>query len=95
VTPSPAVVSDQDTDIQILFSLNGGTTATLDAGAGGSTVSFPCNAGDTYVITQVDINVVGTSAASAALTGTVPQIVAPPAGVPTTPGVPTITFTNP
>jgi len=97
VTPSPAVASDQDTDIQILYSLNGGATAILDAGAPGSTntVSFPCNAGDTYVITQVDINIIGPSAASVALTGTVPTIVSPPTAVPTTPGTPTVSFTNP
>lgn len=95
VTPSPAVASDQDTDLQIIYSLNGGTSAILDAGSPpGVPVTFSCNAGDTYVITQVDINVVGPSAASTALTGTVPTIVTPPTAVPTTPGVPTVTFAN-
>lgn len=94
VTPSPQVASDQDTDVSITVSLNGQTGVVLDAGAGGSTVSFPCNAGDTYSITQIDINAVGPSLASAPLTGTVPNIVVPPTNVPTTPGVPTVTFTN-
>jgi hypothetical protein len=96
VTPSPAVASDQDTDLTILVALNGNPAIALDAGAPpGVTVSFACNAGDTYVITQVDVNVVGPSAASAALTGTVPTIVIPPTSVPTTPGAPTVAFTNP
>jgi hypothetical protein len=96
VTPSPAVASDQDTDLSIIVQLNGGAGIALDAGAPpGTTVSFPCNAGDTYSITQVDTNAAGQSPASAALTGTVPTIVVPPTAVPTTPGVPTVTFTNP
>ena len=58
--------------------------------------SFACNAGDTYVITQVDVNVVGPSVASNALTGTVPTLPPPgPTQVPQQPGTPTVTFTNP
>lgn len=96
VTPSPAVASDQDTDLKILVTLNSGTPVVLDSGAPpGVTVNFPCNAGDQYSITQVDYNAVGPSLASVALTGTVPTIVAPPTTVPTTPGTPTVTFTNP
>jgi hypothetical protein len=96
VTPSAAVATDQDNDMQILVSLNGGANTVLDAGPPpGNVVTFQCNAGDTYSITQVDFNVVGASPASVALTGTVPTIVVPPTAVPTTPGVPTVTFTNP
>lgn len=97
VTPSPAVASDQDTDLTILYTLNGGPSTSLDAGAPpGIVVTFPVDPGDTYVITQVDINVVGSSAASDALTGIVPTIAPPgPTSVPTTPGAPTVTFTNP
>jgi hypothetical protein len=91
------VANDQDNDIQIIVSLNGGANEVLDCGPPpGNTVNFACNAGDTYVITQVDYNVVGASPASAPLTGTVPTIApAPPTSVPQTPGVPTVTFTNP
>lgn len=100
VQPSPAVSSDQDTDIEIIYILNGGSSVMLDAGSPSASgtvnpVTFPCNAGDTYSITQVDINAVGPSAASTALTGTVPTITTPPTTVPTTPGTPTVTFTNP
>lgn len=94
VTPSPAVASDQDTDIQILVALNGAAPLVLDASAAGSTVSFPCSAGDTYSITQIDFNVVGPSVASLPVTGTVPTIVVPPTAVPTQPGVPSVTFAN-
>lgn len=96
VTASPVVTSDQDTDIQIIYSLNGGPSTMLDAGAPGAlnTVTFAVNPGDQYVVTQVDINVVGPSAASAALTGTVPTLPPPPpTAVPTTPGQPSIAFT--
>lgn len=97
VNPSPAVDSDQDTDLSLLVVLNGAAALVLDAGAPpGTTVTFPCNAGDVYSITQVDTNVVGPSVASLALTGTVPTIAPPaPTTVPTQPGVPTVTFTNP
>ncbi len=96
VVPSPAVASDQDTDLSILVALNGNPAIILDAGAPpGNTVTFPCNAGDTGVLTQVDVNIVGPSIASVALAFTVPKIVVPPTNVPTQPGVPTITFTDP
>jgi hypothetical protein len=97
VTPSAAVSSDQDTDIQITVTLNGTALPMLDAGPPpGITVSFPCNAGDTGTVTQVDVNVVGDSPASAPLLFTVPTLPPPPpTAVPQTPGVPTITFTNP
>lgn len=97
VTPSPAVASDQDNDIKITVSLNGGANTVLDCGPPpGNPVDFACNTGDTYSITQVDFNVVGASPASDALTGTVPAIAPPaPTAVPATPGVPTVSFTNP
>jgi hypothetical protein len=97
VNPSPAVSSDQDTDMQITVVLNGVTLPMLDAGPPpGTMVTFQCNAGDTGTITQVDVNVVGDSPASAPLAFTVPDIAPPaPTAVPTQPGVPTVTFTNP
>ena len=96
VTPSPAVASDQDTDLSVLVALNGQPAIVLDAGAPpGTNVTFACNDGDTYIITQVDVNIIGSSVASDALTGTVPTIVVPPTTVPGQPGVPTVSFTNP
>jgi hypothetical protein len=97
LTPSPAVSSDQDTDMQLTVVLNNIALPMLDAGPPpGITVTFPCNPGDTYSITQVDVNAVGDSPAGPALTGTVPTIAPPgPTAVPTQPGLPTITFTNP
>jgi hypothetical protein len=96
VTPSAAVSTDQDNDLQIVVSLNGGANTVLDCGPPpGNPVTFPCNAGDTYSITQVDYNVVGASPASSPLTGTVPTILPPPTSVPTVPGMPAVTFTNP
>jgi hypothetical protein len=93
VTPSPAVAADQDQDIEIFVTLNGGVPMVLDAGPPpGNTVKFTTNPGDVYSITQVDENEVGDSIPSAALTGTTPSAPTPTA-VPTTPGVPTISFT--
>jgi hypothetical protein len=96
VTPSPAVSSDQDTDMQITVVLNGTTLPVLDCGPPpGNTVTFSCNAGDTGTIVQDDINAVGTSPSSTPLAFTVPTIIPPPTNVPQTPGQPTVTFTDP
>jgi hypothetical protein len=96
VTPSPAVASDEDTDLQINVTLNGAALPMLDCGPPpGQSVNFACNPGDTYSITQTDVNAVGDSPVSDPLTGTVPVIIPPPTNVPQKPGVPTITFTNP
>lgn len=105
VTPSPAVSSDQDTDMQIEVTLNGtiltsvvggATVPYFDAGPPpGVPIKFSCNAGDTGSVTQMDVNAVGDSPLSTPLSFTVPVIIPPPTAVPTTPGVPTITFTNP
>jgi hypothetical protein len=94
VTPFPATASDQDVDIQILVALNGGTPVVLDAHIPQTAVTFDCNQGDTYSITQIDFNVVGPSVASDPVTGTVPTFLPPPPNtVPGQPGVPTVVFT--
>ena len=95
VTPSPAVASDQDTDLQIVYSLNGAANVMLDAGAPpGTPVTFLISPGDAYNVWQIDLNVAGASAASQSVSGIAPTLPPPPPiNVPTTPGTPTITFT--
>jgi hypothetical protein len=95
VTPSPAVASDQDTDLQIVYSLNGAANVMLDAGAPpGTPVTFLISPGDAYNVWQIDLNVAGASAASQSVSGIAPTLLPPPPiNVPTTPGTPTITFT--
>jgi hypothetical protein len=93
VVPSPATTSDQDTDLSVIVVLNSAAPITLDAGAPpGVAVTFDCNSGDTYSITQTDTNADGTSIPSVPLTGTVPTFVTPPTTVPGQPGVPTVSF---
>ncbi len=91
VTPFPATASDQDVDIQILVALNGAAPVVLDAHIPPMPVTFDCNVGDLYDITQIDFNVVGPSVASLPLTGTV--VLSPPTTVPGQPGTPTVVFT--
>lgn len=93
VTASPGVSSDQDLQLLITVTLDGTLMAPLDATTG--PVKFPCSPGQIYQVFQTDVNVVGASAPSAIVTGTVPTILAPPTAVPAQPGVPTVTFTNP
>lgn len=81
VTPSPAVASDQDTDLSITVAITGQDPIVLDAGAPpGTVVKFACNVGDTGSITQVDTNANGPSVASVPLNFTVAE--PGPVGVP-------------
>ena len=94
VTPSTSLIqADQVTARLITVVLNGTTLPVLDAISG--SVIFACTAGDTYSVTQVDTNSFGASVTSPPTAGVVPTLVIPPTAVPTTPGAPVVTFTDP
>jgi hypothetical protein len=91
-TPNPPQPSDNVTS-QIGNLTLAGVTSQLNALNPG-TASFPCTAGQTYSIVEIDVNANGDSLPGPALTGVVPTI--PTTGVPTTPANSgTMTFTNP
>lgn len=94
VTPSSSLIqADQVTSRLMLVQLNGVTLTPLDAISG--SVTFPCNAGDSYSVFETDVNIIGPSLPSPTTSGIVPVLVIPPTAVPTTPGAPVVTFTNP
>lgn len=92
VTPFVPAPTDSVTS-QLITVVLAGTTLPVLTVLSPATVSFPCTAGQTYSITEIDVNANGDSLASPATTGIVPTI--PTTGVPATPGAPSVAFTNP
>lgn len=94
ITPSSSLIqADQVTSRLMTVIVAGAVLPPLDAISG--SVTFPCNAGDSYSVIEADVNVIGQSLPSPATSGIVPVLVIPPTAVPTTPGAPVVTFTNP